>query len=329
MSSSAGHQEAKPQAAGPQQSDPGQSGRLQARRIPAKWKAELALAFVALLWGSTFVVVKEALSGISTMYFLALRFAFASLCMTPLLLPVFRSEGARAAWRGIGSGLVAGIFLWTGYLLQTFGLKHTTAGNSGFLTGLYIVLVPLISAAWYRRWPGIPELLGIAVAGAGMTVLTIPSLDRNLRINQGDLLTIGSAVAFAFHLMVVGYFSTRDRFEAVAFGQIAGAAVLSALALFVEPPHAHWTARTVFAILLTGLFATALAFALQTWGQQYTTPTRTALLFALEPVFAALAAVLFGGERMTVYSLAGGALILTGVLLVELGPRELKPAPTA
>ncbi len=309
-----------------------QARSLSERRIPARWQADLALASVALIWGSTFVVVKAALGEISTMYFLALRFGFATACMAPMLVPVFRSSGKRAVWKGIGGGLVAGVFLWMGYLLQTFGLKYTSAGNSGFLTGLYVVLVPLISAAWYKKWPRRPELAGIAIAGVGMTVLTIPSVDRNFHVNRGDLLTIGCALVFAFHLLVLGYYSARERFEAVAFGQIAAAAVFSGLALFFEPPKVAWSTRTVVAILLTGLFATALAFALQTWGQQYTTPTRTALLFALEPVFAAAAAVLLGGERLTMYSLAGGGLIIAGVLAVELKPRngkppELKPAP--
>lgn len=291
-----------------------------AKRSHPRWQADLALAVVALIWGSTFVVVKGALRDISTMYFLALRFGFAALCMTPMLFPVYRMGGLDALKRGITGGLVAGLFLWAGYMLQTFGLKYTTAGNSGFLTGLYVVLVPLISAAWYRKWPKASELTGIAIATVGMTVLTIPSLDRNFKMNRGDALTIGCAGAFAIHLLVLGYFSARERFEAVAFGQIVCAAGLSGLALFVEPPRAVWSGAIVFAILLTGLFATALAFALQTWGQQYTTPTRTALLFALEPVFAAMAAVLFGGERMTMYSLAGGGLILAGVLTVELKP---------
>src|SRR6185312_453754 len=96
----------------------------------------------------------------------------------------------RAIWRGLRGGAIAGIFLWMGYVFQTLGLKYTSAGNSGFLTGLYIVLVPLISAAVYRRWPHARELIGIAVAASGVVVLTVPSLDRNFQINRGDLLTL-------------------------------------------------------------------------------------------------------------------------------------------
>jgi drug/metabolite transporter (DMT)-like permease len=287
---------------------------------PARWQADLSLAVVALIWGVTFVSVKRALNEISTMYFLALRFGFASLCMLPMFAPRFRGAGSGAVWRGLRGGAAAGVFLWLGYVLQTFGLKYTTAGNSGFLTGLYIVLVPLISACVYRRWPQMPELIGITVASAGMLLLTIPSLDRNLQMNRGDLLTVGCAVAFAFQLLVLGYYSQRERFEAVAFGQIACAAVLSTISLAIETPKAVWTGSVIFALVLTGLFATALAFALQTWAQQYTTATRTALIFALEPVFALITAVLAGGEKLTLAAICGGGLILAGIVAVEMKP---------
>jgi drug/metabolite transporter (DMT)-like permease len=178
----------------------------------------------------------------------------------------------------------------------------------------------LISAAFYRRWPQLPELVGILVASGGMVLMTLPSLDREFRMNRGDVLTLGCAAAFAFHLLVLGYFSQRERFEAVALGQIVCAAVLSTLSLGVEPPQAAWSNAVVFAIVLTAVFATAVAFALQTWGQQHTTATRTALIFALEPVFALTTAVLAGGEHLTFARFAGSALILTGILAVELKP---------
>ena len=289
-------------------------------RPPARWQADLTLALVALIWGVTFVTVKRALNEISTMYFLAVRFGFASFFM--LLFFGFRLRGIGSAqvWRGLHRGAVAGLFLWLGYVLQTFGLKYTSAGNSGFLTGLYIVLVPLISACLYRRWPQISELVGIAIATVGMALLTIPSLGRNPHVNRGDLLTIGCAVAFAFQILVLGYYSQRERFEAVALGQIVCAAVLSTLSLAIEPPRAVWSNSVIFAVILTSLFATALAFALQTWAQRYTTPTRTALIFALEPVFALITAVFAGGERLTLTAVFGGGLILAGIVAVEMKP---------
>jgi drug/metabolite transporter (DMT)-like permease len=287
---------------------------------PARWQADLSLAIVALIWGVTFVTVKRALNEISTMYFLAIRFGLASFFMLLIFGLRFHGAGSARIWRGLRGGAVAGVFLWLGYVFQTFGLKYTSAGNSGFLTGLYIVLVPLISACVYRRWPQMLELIGIGVASAGMALLTLPSLDRNLHVNRGDLLTVGCAVAFAFQILVLGYYSQREQFETVALGQIVCAAVLSTVSLAIEPPRAVWSNTVIFAVILTSLFATALAFALQTWAQQYTTPTRTALIFALEPVFALMTAVLAGGERLTLAAVCGGGLILAGIVVVELKP---------
>ena len=283
-------------------------------RRPAQWQADLSLATVALAWGTTFVVVKQALTGASTMYFLALRFALASACLLALFLPAFYKANPLRVWSGLRGGVGAGLFLWLGYVLQTAGLRYTTAGHSGFLTGLYVVLVPILSAAVFRRLPLKREWLGVLVAGAGLLALTLPTAGTALRVNRGDLLTIGCAVAFAFHLLVLGYYSKREMVQAVAFGQLACAAALSGLALFFEPPRAVWNRGFVFTIVLTAVFA------LQTWGQKYTTPTRTAVIFALEPVFALATACLLGGESLTWASAIGGALILAGVLIVELKP---------
>lgn len=290
----------------------------QVKSAPARWKADSALGFIALIWGATFVVVKGALTEISTLYFLALRFTLGSLCMLPLLLPVFHQERSATIWRGLRGGFITGVVLWSGYTLQTFGLRYTTAGKSGFITCLYIVFVPIISAILYRRWPRVQELVGVVITALGMTLLTFPSLDRHFRFSFGDLLTLGCALAFALHMLVLGYFSQRERFEAVAIGQIACVALLSFAGLPWDPPRVHWSRSLIFAIVLTGLFATTLAFIIQTWAQQYTSATRAALLFALEPVFALVTAVLIGGEKMTLSSTLGCGLILAGILTVEL-----------
>lgn len=292
-------------------------------KTPARWQADLALAFVALVWGATFVVVKNALSEISTMYFLALRFSLAAASMALMFCRPLQQARARVVARGLAGGAAAGVFLWLGYVLQTFGLKYTTAGKSGFLTGFYIALVPVLSAAIYRRWPQPRELIGIAIATAGMALMTMPQAGSGFYIDSGDLLTLGCALVFAVHLLVLGYYSKRELFQAVALGQIGCCAVLSLVSFLWEPPVAAWSKNVIFAIVLTAIFATALAFALQTWGQKYTSPTRTALIFALEPVFALVTAVWIGREALTAAALAGGALILAGILAVE-----LKPAPS-
>jgi drug/metabolite transporter (DMT)-like permease len=296
-------------------------------KAPARWQAELALALVALVWGATFVVVKSALSEISTMYFLTLRFALAALCMLALFWNAFRQARVEVVVRGLAGGAITGVFLWLGYVLQTFGLKYTTAGKSGFLTGFYIALVPLLSAAIYRHWPQARELAGIAVATAGMAVLTIPTDTPGFSINRGDLLTLGCAAVFAVHLLVLGYYSRRELFQAVALGQIACCALLSTLSLVWEAPQAVWSRNVIVAILVTAVFATAVAFALQTWGQRYTSAPRTALIFALEPVFAMATAILIGREPLTVAASIGGALILAGILAVELKSGGRREAP--
>jgi drug/metabolite transporter (DMT)-like permease len=285
-----------------------------------RWQADLVLAVISLIWGATFVIVKAALPDISTVYFLFLRFALASLCMLAVFASAFRRTNSPAFWRGLRGGAVCGGFLWLGYILQTVGLRYTTPGRSAFLTCLYIVLVPPISATIERRRPKLGELAGLAIAAAGMFLLTIPRLGRGSPISRGDLLTIACAVAFAFQIVMVGLYSQRESFESVAFGQIACAAVLSGICLPFEPPHAIWTRSVIFAIVVTGVFATALAFALQAWAQQRTTATRTALLFALEPVFALATAVALASERFTGSAITGCCLILAGIVLVELKP---------
>lgn len=295
-----------------------------ASRSPARWRADLALAFVALLWGTTFVVVKQALNDISTMPFLAVRFWVASMCMAIIFTRRFRKQPATKLWRGFLRGSMAGIFLWLGYALQTFGLVYTSAGKSGLLTGAYIVLVPLFSAAIYQRRPQLREWAGILMATAGMVILTLPSISGQFRMNRGDLLTIGCAVAFAFQILVLGYYTQRELFEPIALGQIVATALLSTIFCGVAAQTTIWSGKVIFAIVLTGVFATALAFALQTWAQQYTTPTRTALIFALEPVFAVLTAVLVAGEALTTAALLGGALIFAGILAVELKPSHAR-----
>lgn len=296
---------------------PAQTSRTQHH---SRWQADSALAFVAVIWGSTFVLVKEALADVSTLYFLFLRFSLASFCLIALFAPALRKMPRRELLEGLGAGALAGLFLWLGYILQTFGLKYTTAGNSGFLTGLYVVLVPLIGAAFLRKRPTGREILGIAIATVGMVVMTLPSLIANLRMNLGDALTLACAVAFAFHLVTVGHYSQKRRTEALVLGQIACAAILSGCSLHLETIHIVWSRAVWVAILLTAIFATAVAFALQTWAQRYTTATRTALIFALEPVVALVAAVILGGEPVTRYAVTGGALILAGILAVELKP---------
>ncbi len=281
-----------------------------ARRL----KADLALIFVSLVWGATFVLIKQALDSVSTILFLTLRFTIAAAALAALFLG--RVSNSLRQWR---AGALVGSFLFTGYCLQTTGLRYTTPSKAGFITGFYIVLVPVFSAAVYRRAPQAAEVAGVALASVGMCLLTLPSL--RLEIGYGDLLVLGSAVAYAFHILVLGRFSAEMSYETLSVSQITTGALLGAISFWwLEKPHILFHANVIVALAVTGLLATALAFAVQSWAQQFTTPTRTALIFALEPVFAWLTSYVLTGELLSPRGAAGAVLILTGVLLVELKP---------
>ena len=274
-------------------------------------RADLALGAVALVWGATFVLVKDALADISPDLFLAWRFSIAA-----LLLGLNAMRLPRAQRRYL-PGIVAGLLLFTGYLLQTLGLRFTTPAKSGFLTGLYIVFVPLATAAVYRRPPKWIECVGVAIAAVGMALLSIDL--SNLSISYGDVLTIGCAVAFTAHILLLGHYAKQQNAAWLAFLQIVTCAVAGWITTpLVETPHIVWSTAVLVAIGVTSVFATAVAFLVQTWGQSHTTPTRAALIFALEPVFAWLTSFLVTGEVFTKAAALGAALILLGILLVEL-----------
>jgi drug/metabolite transporter (DMT)-like permease len=227
----------------------------------------------------------------------------------------------------LGGGAIAGVCLFSGYVLQTFGLKYTTAAKAGFITGLYIPLVPLFGAIAYRRKPQLIEVLGVCCAFAGMALMTVQG--DILSIGLGDLLVMCCAVAYAFHILVLGHFAVKASTPALTLSQIAISAVLGAGTFWwAEPPRVRWTADVWLALGVTGLLATALAFSVQTWAQQYSSPTRTALIFATEPVFAWATSYVLLREGLSGRGIAGALLILSGILLVELKPQRLWQHPS-
>jgi drug/metabolite transporter (DMT)-like permease len=287
--------------------------------------AESALVWNTVVWGSTFVLVKNALGGISPILFLALRFSLA----TAILLLLFRGlgKGPHTA-RSLAAGAVTGTFLFAGYLFQTWGLRLTTAPKSAFLTGLNSVMVPLLAAIVYKIKPQRSEVLGVLVATGGLALMTLQGVSGSGFVNRGDLLTVACALAFAAHIVTLGHFAEQVSFELLSVMQI-GVAALWSLALFgwVEQPRCQWRPGVVYAILITGILATALAFTVQAWAQQYTTSTRTALIYMLEPVFAVITSYLMAGEGLSARAAAGAGLILGGVLLVELKPLNPRQHP--
>ena len=278
--------------------------------------AEAGLIFNVTIWGATFALVKTALLDISPILFIALRFTLA----TGALLVVFRGAALPwRSWRTAGAGALAGTFLFSGYVLQTVGLRLTTAPRSAFITGLTSVAVPLLAAAVYRLKPQVSELVGVLIATVGLALMTLPGGQG--RMGLGDLLTVCCAAGFAAHIVTLGHFREKMSYELLAVSQIATSAMLAWVFFScVETPRVSWRPPVVWAILITGLLATALAFTVMAWAQRYTSPARTALIFMLEPVVAWVTSYLMVGEGLTGRAAAGAALILGGVAMVELKP---------
>jgi drug/metabolite transporter (DMT)-like permease len=229
---------------------------------------------------------------------------------------------------------MAGIFLYAGYLLQTLGLQWTTAPKSAFLTGLTSVLVPFLGALVYRIKPRLAEVVGVFVATAGLWLMTLPGAIGP--IARGDLLTLLCAIGFAAHIVTLGAatqsngrFSKEMRFEVVSVAQLGAAAAL-ALASFwwAEVPRVVWRPAVVWAVLISGFLSTAMAFTLQAWAMQYTTATRTAMIYLLEPVVAWAMSYWLVHEGLSPRAALGAAFIVLGIVLVELKPLRQRQHPS-
>lgn len=285
-----------------------------------RWQADLTLGFVALIWGSTFVVVKNALDAVGPLTFVGFRFALAA----AFLAILFRRRTRNLSRADLRAGGLMGLWLTLGYVFQTIGLQTTTSAKAGFITGLSVVIVPVLATLLLRRPPGRGALAGIVAATVGLALLT---LNADLRVQSGDLWVLGCAFAFALHIVTVAHYTSRHDAVRLALIQIATVAVLSTTAAFVfETPRLNLPADTWAAIAFTGVVATALVFSLQVYVQRFTTPTHTALLFSLEPVFAALFGWWWAGEVLGTKELIGCGLILLGMIVAEIGDGVKQPA---
>ena len=272
-----------------------------------------------MIWGSTFVLIKAALRDSSPLLLNAARMGLAAI----LLAIYYRKNIARLTRPALIMGSSIGIFLFLGYAFQTTGLKLTTPSKSAFLTGVSTVLVPLFMIALWRTRIHVWRAVGIFLALTGLFLMTVPAGPQGLmdfaKVNTGDLLTLGCACAFALQIIFLGRGTQRFPFEQMAVLQIAVAAVLTGFsAPFLETPYLHLNATVFAAIVITGVFGTAVAFTVQAWAQQFTPATHAALIFTLEPVFAWLTSFIYLGERLGARSGAGALLILAGILLSEL-----------
>jgi drug/metabolite transporter (DMT)-like permease len=288
-------------------------------------KAHLLLLFVVFVWGSTFALVKAALASITPLLFNLLRMALA----TVVLAAINRRRLRGLTRKQLAAGALAGLFLGAGYQFQTFGLTLTTPAKSAFITGMVVVFVPalaLIPAFRPRNTPrpGLFAAIGAIAAFAGLLYLTTPpgttlhTLTAN--VAPGDVITLACSIAFAAHLLTLARVSPGIDSGLLATLQIAGATLFMLLTLPLERPHVRFTPSVVTALVICAVFATAAAFTIQSYAQQHLPPTHTVVLLTLEPVFAWLTALVFLHETLGKRSLAGAALILLGIAIIEFAP---------
>ena len=270
-----------------------------------------ALVLVTAVWGVTFVQVKDAVALYPLFAFLAVRFAIASVTLAPVAARRVRGLGRR----GVAAGTLLGLLLATGYALQTAGLERTSVSNAGFVTGLYVVFTPLLALVLFRLRIGAAAWIGVAVATGGLALLSGLGEGGSA---EGDLLVLAGSAAYSLQIVLLERFARR--YDAVAFTQVEMAAAFTGFAVValalgqIELPRG-WTVWG--ALLVTGVFASALAFLVQTWAQRRTSATRTALAFALEPVFTAVFGFALAGDRLGALAWLGCALIMLGILLAE------------
>jgi drug/metabolite transporter (DMT)-like permease len=291
--------------------------------LRASTAAELALVGIAAVWGLTFTMVQDAIAILPTLAFLAYRFAAATL----IVGPVVRRRVAALPRAGWAAALVMGGFLTAGYIFQTLGLEHTTPSDAGFITGLFVVLTPVIGAVFLRQ-----QISGLAWAAAAVSALGLYLLSGTGGgfTLHGDGLVFLAAVSFAAHILATGRAARRFDVGALLVIQLAVAAFIC-LALAVvhgdlEAPHG---AKVWSALAVTAVFASALGFFVQTYAQQHAPPARTALILASEPAFAGLFGYLLAGDRLSAVAWLGAGLIMAAIVAVELLPRwrTIEPLP--
>ena len=286
-------------------------------------RARAALLFATLIWGTSFTIVQRAIADLPVFHLLTFRFVLSLL----LLLPLARS----VVWRRetFREGTILGLLLFSGFTLQSYGLLGTTPSRSAFLTGLSVVIVPFLGKLLGRKIAPGPAV-GSIVAAVGLWTLFRPSVGDAGAFTWGDGLTLISAVVFAVYVLAVETAVAQEPVRGLAVVQFGLIALLSAPSLAIEPPTpAEFTPYALFAIIVMGVLATAVAFLCQLYAQQHLSAVEAGVIFTLEPVFAAGFSVLLGVEVLSRQLVLGGALVVAAMLVTELwGGAEGTGPPT-
>jgi len=276
--------------------------------------AQILLVFVTLIWGATFIMVKDALNDAGPFAFGTLRFTIAGI----LTLVIVNKSIFTLTKTEIIGGLICGFCLFCGYAFQNFGLMQTSASKSAFITSVSVLMVPIILYLFNIQKIKMKVWFAVVLATIGLYFLLDP---RGGMMNWGDILTFGCALGFAVHIIFQGYYVKKNvrvlPFFLVQAWVVVGLSFINSL-LF-EPIFAIWSPRLIFALLVTGIAATFIAILLMIWAQQILNPSETAIIFSLEPVFATMFAIIFAGEILGLWGYIGGGLIVLAVAYGESG----------
>ncbi|MCM2531884.1 DMT family transporter [Neobacillus pocheonensis] len=284
--------------------------------------ADISLLFVTLFWGTTFVLVQNAINSIEPFSFNGIRFLTAAILLMICLLIFERKQLKLLNLKLALSGVFIGFWLFLGYATQTIGLLYTTTSKAGFITGLNVIFVPLFSLFLFKQYPSKNAIFGVLTATVGLFLLTMTDVAG---LNIGDGFMFICAISFALQIILTGKYSSKYPTLLLTVIQISTVAILSIISAFL---FEDWKkslnvkillSHDVFiALLITSIFATAIAFFVQTNFQKYTTATRVALIFAMEPVFAAITGYFLANDRLSYSALFGCLLIFAGMIFAEL-----------
>jgi drug/metabolite transporter (DMT)-like permease len=292
----------------------------------ARLLAEIGLGMAGVIWGGNFVLVKLAMGHMPALYYLGLRFLVGAVLLAPFSFGRLRSLNRRGWLVGCG----VGVLLFAGFVLQTVGLRSTSPGVSGFLTSLYVIMVPVILGVFTGRWPSPMVGLGVIVVAGGLAVL---SLYGQAAFGWGEVLTLLATVFWALHILGVGYGSSRISVMAFVQLQMTVCAVLSlAFSFAIERPALFPGWEATGAVLWTGIMGGLVAYVLMALGQRYTPPTLAGVLMSLEAVFALVVSIIVGYDSLTLRTMIGFALVFGGTTVARLGSKDApelaaEPAP--
>ena len=269
-------------------------------------KGEFILLLMTAIWGLTFPVIKGAVENVPPFAFLTMRFLLATIVL--LFFVKVKFDRKNIKW-----GLIIGFFLFSGMACQTIGLMYTKASRSGFITGFLVFLVPVFDYLIFRKKPSIFAIIGVFLALAGLYLLSSP---EGGGFNIGDLLTLLSAVFFAFQVIFIEHSTTRYHEDTVVFFQIFSTFIFSGIAsMSIEKWSFPVSGQLIIAVIITGVFATSLALLMQGKFQKETTTVRAGIIYSMEPVFALLFSFLLLGEKLPEKGLIGGFLVFLGMLV--------------